>query len=67
MDHVVQERGRELFLESHHFGDKIRLNLPFTPAAGTAYPPKAGGFYGDMTCFPLPDAERLNNPNIGGN
>lgn len=64
--HVIQERSRELFLESHHLGDKIRYGLPFTPPAGTPYPPKAGGFYGDMTCFPLPDVERLNNPNIGG-
>ncbi|MBI4540889.1 MAG: RagB/SusD family nutrient uptake outer membrane protein [Gemmatimonadetes bacterium] len=65
-DHVILERSRELFLESHHLGDKIRYNLPFTPAAGTPYPPKAGGFYGTMTCFPLPDVERLYNPNIKG-
>jgi hypothetical protein len=63
---VVQERARELFLESHHLGDKQRYQLPFTPAAGTPYPPKAGGFYGDMTCFPLPGVERRNNPNLGG-
>jgi hypothetical protein len=23
-----------------------------------------GGSYGDMTCFPLPPEEYLNNPNI---
>ncbi len=66
MAQVIQERSRELFLESHHLGDKIRYGLPFTPAPGTPYPPKAGGLYGSMTCFPLPDVERLNNPNIGG-
>jgi hypothetical protein len=66
MQHIILERSRELFLESHHLGDKIRYGLSFTPPAGTPYPPKAGGFYGDMTCFPLPDVERLNNPNIGG-
>jgi starch-binding outer membrane protein, SusD/RagB family len=61
---IIQERARELFLESHHLGDKYRYNLPFTPVAGTPYPPKAGGFYGDMKCFPLPNVERLNNPSI---
>ena len=66
MAQIVQERSRELFLESHHLGDKIRYDLPFTPAPGTPYPPKAGGSYGSLTCFPLPDVERLNNPNIGG-
>ena len=23
-----------------------------------------GGLYGTQTCFPLPDVERVNNPNI---
>jgi starch-binding outer membrane protein, SusD/RagB family len=64
MDEVVRERRRELFLESHHLGDNIRYNLPLEPAAGTPY--LQGGVYGDQRCFPLPDAERLNNPNIGG-
>ena len=62
-DHVIQERSRELFLESHHLGDKHRYDLPFTPAAGTPYPPKAGGFYGTVYCFPLPQVETANNPN----
>lgn len=64
-DHVIQERSRELFLESHHLGDKHRYNLPFTPEAGTPYPPKAGGFYGSVYCFPLPQVETANNPHIG--
>ena len=61
---IVSERERELFMESQHLGDKLRYNLPFTPAAGTPYPPKAGGQYGSTTCFPLPDKERFNNPNF---
>lgn len=65
MEHIIQERKRELFLESHHLGDVNRYGLPLTPVAGTPYPPKAGGFYGDQTCFPLPDVETLNNPKIG--
>lgn len=60
---VVEERRRELFLEGHRMGDLRRLSLPFLPAAGVAYP-GGGGVYGDQTCLPLPDAERINNPNI---
>jgi hypothetical protein len=63
--HLIQERSRELFLEGHHLGDKLRYNLPFTPPAGTPYPPKAGGSYGDTRCLPLPATEKGNNPNIG--
>jgi starch-binding outer membrane protein, SusD/RagB family len=60
---VIQERLRELFLEGHHLGDLIRYNLPLDPAPGQPF--GNGGLYGDMRCMPLPDVERLNNPNIG--
>ncbi len=60
---IIEDRRRELFLEGHRLGDLRRYNLPFLPAAGTAYP-GGGGLYGTQTCFPLPDAERVNNPNI---
>ena len=65
-DHILQERQRELFLESHHFYDKIRLNDPFLPVAGTPYQETGakGGFYGSTTCLPLPLVEKDNNPNI---
>jgi len=59
---VTEERRRELFLEGHRFGDVRRLNLPLVPAAGTAY--RNGGVYGNQNCFPLPDVEKINNPNI---
>ncbi len=59
---LYEERSRELFLESHRLGDLIRLDLPFRPAAGTPF--RQGGSYGSMTCFPLPDIERRNNPNL---
>jgi hypothetical protein len=62
MTQLIEERRRELFLEGHRLGDLRRYNLPFAPAAGTAY--SAGGVYGTQTCFPLPDVERINNPNI---
>lgn len=63
LDHVIEERRREFFLEGHRFWDFRRFDLPFDPPVGTVYP--KGGFYGDTRCFPLPDLERDNNPNIG--
>jgi hypothetical protein len=61
---IIEERRREFFLEGHRLGDLRRYNLPFLPAAGSPY--VAGGTYGSQTCFPLPDIERINNPNLGG-
>ncbi len=74
LGHVIEERRRELFLESQHLYDKIRFtayaqqngmspdqlnaNLPFTPAAGTPFP--HGGTYGTMTCLPPPLVEKNN-------
>jgi hypothetical protein len=61
---VLEERRRELFLEGHRLGDMRRLDLQLNPAPGTPYP--KGGAYGDARCLPLPNVERLANPNIGG-
>ncbi|MFN2563428.1 MAG: RagB/SusD family nutrient uptake outer membrane protein [Gemmatimonadaceae bacterium] len=60
---LISERSKELFLEGHHFWDINRFNLPLDPPAGTAYPGK-GGTYADLRCLPLPDIERINNPNL---
>lgn len=60
---IVEDRRRELFLEGHRLGDIRRYQLPLNPVAGTAYP-AGGGVYGAQSCFPLPDVERINNPNI---
>jgi hypothetical protein len=59
---IPDERRRELFLESHRMYDTIRFNLPLIPAAGAPF--QGGGTYGNQKCLPLPDIERLNNPNI---
>jgi hypothetical protein len=59
---IIEERRREFFLEGHRLGDIRRYSLPFVPAAGAVY--QYGGFYGTLTCFPLPDVERINNPTI---
>ena len=60
---LVSQRRRELFLEGQQLGDVIRFGTVLQPAAGTPY--HFGGTYGNQVCFPLPSAERLNNPLIG--
>jgi len=59
---IVEERRRELFLEGHRLGDFHHFGLPILPAADSPYP--ASGNYGKLSCFPLPDVERINNPTI---
>jgi hypothetical protein len=63
LDQLIEERRREFFLEGHRFWDVRRFNLPLVPAAGEPYP-AGGGVYGDIRCFPLPNIERNNNPNL---
>lgn len=64
---IVEERRRELFLESQRLGDIIRYNLQVTPAKGTAFKGTFGTYGNDtgiQVCFPLPDIERQNNPTL---
>lgn len=63
MAELIDQRRRELFLESQHLGDVIRFGITLSPAVGTPY--HFGGLYANQICFPLPSAERLNNPLIG--
>ena len=60
---VIEERRRELFLESHRLFDTIRFNVALIPAPVAPFP-VGGGTYGNNKCLPLPDIERLNNPSI---
>jgi starch-binding outer membrane protein, SusD/RagB family len=60
---IIEERRRELFLEGHRLGDIRKYNLPLNPPIGRTYA-IGSGTYGDQRCFPLPDVERNNNPNI---
>lgn len=59
---LAEERNRELWLQGNRWYDVKRLNLPQVPAAGTPY--AKGGSYGAQRCWPLPDAEKLANPNF---
>ena len=59
---IIEERRREFFLEGHRLGDIRRYSVALNPATGTLFP--NGGTYGSQSCFPLPDVERANNPNI---
>ena len=61
-DQLLFERQVELFLEGHALGDIHRYDLPLVPAPDTPYP--TGGFYGGDRCIPMPDVERVNNPNV---
>jgi len=69
---TVSARRQQLFLQGTRLFDIQRFGkvdaslVPLVPASGTTYP--KGGKYGDLAgkmCMPLPDIERLNNPNIG--
>jgi hypothetical protein len=59
---VVEERRRELFLESQRYFDLTRFDQPEVPAPGSAF--YAGGSFASQKCLPLPDVEKLNNPNF---
>ncbi len=59
---VAEERRRELFLQGNRWFDSKRFNLAQVPAVGGQYP--KGAVYGDQRCWPLPDVERLANPNF---
>lgn len=57
---VIEERRRQLFSEGHRLGDMLRYRIPFPQGNN-----HKGQAYGPITCMPLPDQERLNNPNVG--
>lgn len=59
---LASERSRELFLQGTRWFDMNRLGIAQVPNAGVAYP--KGGTYGDQRCWPLPNVERLSNPNL---
>ncbi|TVP49095.1 MAG: RagB/SusD family nutrient uptake outer membrane protein [Gemmatimonadales bacterium] len=60
LEDVLEERRRQLFLEGHRLNDMLRHNIPFPSGVNHKDQP-----YGPITCMPLPEQERRNNPNIG--
>lgn len=53
MDHIIQERSRELFQEGgNRLNDMLRFDLPFFEGVD-----HVGGLYGNTTCFPYPVVE----------
>lgn len=59
---VASERQRVLFVEGFRAFDVERFGLALNPSTGAAY--FEGGGYGGTVCFPLPDIEKFNNPNV---
>ena len=58
---IIEERRRELWLQSHRLNDMLRFGLPFDTGVN-----HKDQIRGTTTCLPLPDAERKSNPNLGG-
>ncbi|MHB1225590.1 MAG: RagB/SusD family nutrient uptake outer membrane protein, partial [Gemmatimonadaceae bacterium] len=58
---VLEERRRQLFSEGHRLNDMLRHDVAFPTGENHKGQP-----WGTMTCMPLPEQERQNNPNIGG-
>jgi hypothetical protein len=56
---VIEERRRQLFAEGHRLNDMLRFNIPFPTGAN-----HKGQTLGPITCMPLPNQEKLNNPNL---
>ncbi|MGH7475240.1 MAG: RagB/SusD family nutrient uptake outer membrane protein [Longimicrobiales bacterium] len=64
-EHTIQERSRELFLEGgHRLKDILRyMGTPYEISVDTGID-HFGREYGPTTCWPLPNVERHNNPNL---
>jgi hypothetical protein len=63
---LMDQRAREFWLEGKRLGDIIRnpTAIANVPAPGDNYYKPAMGKYGNLTCFPVPMAEILANPNF---
>ena len=59
---VIEERRREFFMEGRRMGDLNRFGGWEAAAGGKN--PFNGDVYGMTKCFPLPDVELRNNPNL---
>ncbi len=63
---LYDQRGREFYLADRRLAD-FRRNpaaTRYVPVSGTPYFKPGYGNVGSQTCYPLPRAERDNNPNL---
>jgi hypothetical protein len=63
---IQDQRRRSLWLQGTYLADVIRYSITLSPAAGTQTPwgQTYGSDVGRNQLLPLPDVERLNNPNF---
>jgi hypothetical protein len=59
LDIVIEERRRQLFSEGHRLNDMLRHKVPFPTGLN-----HKGQAWGPITCMPLPEQEKRNNPNF---
>jgi hypothetical protein len=66
MTELYNQRGLEFFLEDRRLGDFRRSPSSTTnvPVTGAAYLKPGYVAIGSQTCYPIPRAERDNNPNM---
>jgi hypothetical protein len=63
---LMEQRGREFWLEGKRLGDFRRnpSNVLHVPAPGSAYFKPGLNPIGNMTCMPIPTTETTTNPNF---
>lgn len=63
---LMTQRGFEFYLEGHRLADFRRnpANVLYVPVPGATYFKAGFAPIGNKTCYPLPLAERDNNPNF---
>ncbi|HUF27850.1 MAG TPA: hypothetical protein VMM18_12820 [Gemmatimonadaceae bacterium] len=63
---LMEQRGREFYLEGKRLGDFRRNpdNVLHVPAPGSAYFKPGLNPVGSMVCFPIPTTESTTNPNF---
>lgn len=66
LEEFLWQKTLDFWLEGKRMGDFRRHpdHIRFMPEPGTPFHKPAAGPIGDQTCFPLPDTETLNNPNL---
>lgn len=63
---LLDQKARDFYLEGVHLGDWRRNPdaTPYVPASGSAFYIAGQPAFGKQTCLPVPEAERVNNPNF---